>query len=94
LSYPALAVVMLVLAVLMVSSVKFRSFKDLKVNAFSITLMLVVIAVSGFLWIRYSPAYILMGILLIYVGLGFGEAIIFWPRRRREKRDPDREIMR
>lgn len=92
--YPALAVVMLVLAVLMVSSVKFRSFKDLKLNVFSISLLLLVIGVSGFLWIKFSPAYILIGLLLMYVGLGFGEAIIFWPRRRREKHDEDRDPMR
>ena len=93
-SYPMLALVMLVLAALMVSSVKFRSFKDLKVNAFSAALMLIVMGTSIFLWIKFSPAYILIALLLMYVGMGFGEAIVFWPRRRREKREADREPMR
>ncbi len=93
-TFPALSVVMVVLGVLMVSSVRFRSFKDLRVNAFSITLLVIVISVSGFLWIKFSPAYILIGLLLMYVGMGFGEAIIFWPKRRREKKEEGREPMR
>ena len=93
-SYPMIALVMLVLAVLMVSSVKFRSFKDLKVNAFSATVLFIVLGTTVFLWIKYSPAYILIALLLMYVGMGFGEAIVFWPRRRREKRETDREPMR
>ena len=94
LSLPMMVVVMPVLAFLMVSTVRFRSFKDLKINVFSIILLLVVIGSSAFLWLRYDPAYILIWLLLLYVGMGFVEAIIFWPQRRREKRDAEREPMR
>jgi CDP-diacylglycerol--serine O-phosphatidyltransferase len=85
---------MLGLAVLMVSAVRFRSFKDLKINAFTVVLLVVVLGSSIFLWIRYKPAYILIWLLLLYVGIGFVEAIIFWPKRRREKRDKEREPLR
>ncbi|HUT78125.1 MAG TPA: CDP-diacylglycerol--serine O-phosphatidyltransferase, partial [Polyangia bacterium] len=80
--------VMPLLALLMVSSVRFRSFKDLRISPFNITLLLVVIGTSGLLWLWFSPSYILISLLLMYVGLGFIEAIASWPRRRRERRGP------
>jgi CDP-diacylglycerol--serine O-phosphatidyltransferase len=78
-------VVMVFLAFLMVSSIRFRSFKDLKLNTFTISL-LVVTLVSGFVfWFKSKPAYILIWLLCLYVAIGFAEAIIFWPRRRKER---------
>jgi CDP-diacylglycerol---serine O-phosphatidyltransferase len=74
--YPMLMVFMVLLAFLMVSTVKFRSFKDLAINAFTISCVISVIAVSGVLWIFYSPAYILMGLLMMYVGFGFIEGLV------------------
>lgn len=83
--YPMLMVVMVVLAVLMVSTVKFRSFKDIKLNAFTVTLLLLILGSSAYMWVRYSPAYIMIWLLCLYVTLGFGEAIVFWPKRRKER---------
>lgn len=83
--YPMLIVIMLVLAFLMVSAIKFRSFKDLKINAFFVSLLLISVVSSLFLWFRSKPAYILIWLLCLYVALGLLEAIIFWPRRRRER---------
>jgi CDP-diacylglycerol--serine O-phosphatidyltransferase len=78
-------VVMVFLAFLMVSSIKFRSFKDLKLNAFTVSI-LVFTLVSGFVfWFKSKPAYILIWLLCLYVAIGFAEAIIFWPRRRKER---------
>jgi CDP-diacylglycerol--serine O-phosphatidyltransferase len=84
-SYPMIGVVMIVLALLMVSSVKFRSFKDLKLNAYSVVLLALTLVSSLVLWLTAKPAYILIWLLCLYVALGFGEAIIFWPRRRKER---------
>jgi CDP-diacylglycerol---serine O-phosphatidyltransferase len=83
--YPMMLVIMLGLAVLMVSAVKFRSFKDLKINPFFVILLLVTVASSAILWVKTKPAYILIWLLCLYVALGFLEAIVFWPQRRREK---------
>ncbi len=83
--YPAIAVVMIALAILMVSSVKFRSFKDLKINAFSVSILGITLVSSLVLWLKSKPAYILIWLLCLYVAMGFAEAIIFWPRRRRER---------
>ncbi len=84
-SYPMIMIVMLVLAFLMVSSIKFRSFKDLKINVFSVSILLITIISSLVLWLRSKPAYILIWLLCLYVALGFAEAIFFWPSRRRER---------
>ncbi len=81
-AYPSICIFMVVLAFLMVSRVRFRSFKDFKLkSSFSAVAILTVISVSSVLWIWYSPAYILIGLLLIYVTLGFIESIISLARR-------------
>ncbi len=87
--YPMMAVVIVLLGLLMVSSIRFRSFKDLKLGATSIVLLVLVAASSALLWLWYSPAYILICLLLVYVGMGFVEAIAFWPRHRRQRRKND-----
>ena len=88
-SYPAIIVVMVVLAFLMVSSIRFRSFKDLKINVFTVTLLAITLVSSFVLWLKSKPAYILIWLLCLYVALGFGEAILHWPRRRRERISAD-----
>jgi CDP-diacylglycerol---serine O-phosphatidyltransferase len=83
--YPMMAVITLALAFLMVSAIKFRSFKDLQINLFFIILLIITISSSLFLWMKSKPAYILIWLLCLYVALGLIEAIIFWPKRRRER---------
>ena len=85
-------VVMVFLAFLMVSSIRFRSFKDLKLNAFTISLLIVTLVSGLVFWLKSKPAYILIWLLCLYVAIGFAEAIIFWPRRRKERlNSPDEE---
>jgi CDP-diacylglycerol--serine O-phosphatidyltransferase len=83
--YPMIMAVMVVLAILMMSTVKFRSFKDLKLNIYTSSLLIIILGSSAYMWVRHSPAYIMIWLLCLYVALGFGETIIFWPRRHREK---------
>jgi CDP-diacylglycerol--serine O-phosphatidyltransferase len=83
--YPMLVVVIVGLAVLMVSSVRFRSFKDIKLGTFTIVLLVLVVVSSAVLWLKFKPAYILIWLICLYLMIGFGEAILFWPRRRRER---------
>lgn len=87
LSYPMMTVVMIVLAVLMVSTIRFRSFKDIKVNAFTITMLGITVISTLYLWLTSKPAYILIWLLCLYVALGFCESIVSWPRRRREQEE-------
>lgn len=80
--YPMICVFMVVLAFLMVSTVRFRSFKDFKIKSlFSVVLLSIVIFTSAVLWIWYSPAYILIGLLMMYVTMGFIESIISLARK-------------
>ena len=83
--YPMMVLIMGGLAILMVSEVKFRSFKDLKLNLFFVCLILISVGSSIVLWLTARPAYILIWLLCLYVALGFGEAIVLWPQRRRER---------
>ncbi len=84
-SYPMMTVVMAALAFLMVSSIRFRFFKDLKIGVFTVAVLIVIMASSVVLWFWFKPAYILIWLLLLYVAIGFGEAVILWPRRRQER---------
>jgi CDP-diacylglycerol--serine O-phosphatidyltransferase len=83
--YPMMVVIMVILAFLMVSAIKFRSFKDLKINTFFVSIILVAIGSSLFFWLKSKPAYILIWLLCCYVAIGLVEAVIFWPKRRRER---------
>jgi CDP-diacylglycerol--serine O-phosphatidyltransferase len=83
--YPMMIVVMIALAALMVSAVKFRSFKDMKLNTFSISILAITALSSLLLWIKSKPAYILICLLCVYVALGFGEQVLSWSKKRRER---------
>ncbi len=83
--YPMMVAIMPTLAVLMVSEVKFRSFKDLKINIFFVSIFVVTLGSSVVLWIKSKPAYILIWLLCLYVAFGFAEAVFLWSQRLREK---------
>jgi CDP-diacylglycerol--serine O-phosphatidyltransferase len=73
------------LSFLMVSTVKFRSFKDLKLNARSAALVLFVVASSAVVSIQLRPAFVLVWLLGCYVAIGIGEALVGIPERKRER---------
>ena len=76
-------VVMVFLAFLMVSSIRFRSFKDLKLNVFTISLLVVTLVSGLVFWLKSKPAYILIWLLCLYVGIGFERIRIgMGPRQR------------
>jgi len=67
--------VTIVLGVLMISNVKFRSFKDLQLNTGSVLLVLFVIGSSAFVWQRFKPQFVLVWLLSFYVFLGIVESV-------------------
>ncbi len=76
-AYPMISIFMVFLAFLMISTIKFRSFKDFKVkNGFTLFTLTTVLLVSSIMWVWFSPAYILIGLLLIYVTFGMIETIM------------------
>ena len=63
------------LSVLMVSSVRFRSFKDLQLNTSTVLLILFVIGSSAFVWQRFTPQFVLVWLLSFYVFIGIVESL-------------------
>jgi CDP-diacylglycerol--serine O-phosphatidyltransferase len=76
------------LAFLMVSTIRFRSFKDLRLNALTIGLVLFAVASSAVVSLQTKPAFVLVWLLGFYVIIGLVETLIAVPRdlakRRRE----------
>ena len=69
---------------LMVSTVRFRSFKDLRLNARSVALVFFAVGSSAIVSLQTKPAFVLVWLLSFYVVLGLAEALVSIPRRRRE----------
>lgn len=70
-----LIVVTVGLSALMVSTVRFRSFKDVKLNAATVTLVAFAVGSSAVISTRWKPAFVLIWLLGIYVGFGLLEAV-------------------
>ncbi len=78
-----------VLSLLMVSNVRFRSFKDLRLNTGTIMLVLFVILSSAFIWQRFKPQFVLVWLLCFYVLIGLLEGVRSLALRL--ARTPDRD---
>jgi len=66
--------VTVLLSLLMVSSVRFRSFKDLQLNTGTVLLVLFVIGSSAFVWQRFTPQFVLVWLLSFYIFIGLVES--------------------
>lgn len=76
------------LAFLMVSTIRFRSFKDLKLNARSVGLVLFAVASSAIVSLQTKPEFVLVWLLSFYVLIGLVETMITLPRDlAKRKRD-------
>jgi CDP-diacylglycerol--serine O-phosphatidyltransferase len=85
-SWPILGVTFL-LSMLMVSTVRFRTFKDLKLNARTLGVVAFAVGSSGIIYARLKPAFVLVWLLGFYVMLGLFEALWQFSRRKRPARD-------
>ena len=83
------------LAFLMISTIRFRSFKDLRLNARSAGLVLFAVVSSAIVASQTKPAFVLVWLLSFYVLIGIVETVIAVPgdlaRKRREARAPGSE---
>ena len=61
------------LSLLMVSNVRFRSFKDLRFDTGTVLLVLFVLASSAFVWARFRPEFVLIWLLSVYLIIGVVE---------------------
>jgi CDP-diacylglycerol--serine O-phosphatidyltransferase len=81
------ALLVLVLSTLMVSRVRFRSFKELRLNFKTISVILLVVgACAAIVMAGLQKAFIFLFLVLAYVVLGLAEEVIFFRRRRAEER--------
>ncbi len=71
----AILIMTIVLSLLMVSNVRFRSFKDLRLNTGTILLVLFIITSSAFVWQRFKPQFVLVWLLSFYVFIGLVESL-------------------
>jgi CDP-diacylglycerol--serine O-phosphatidyltransferase len=84
-----LFVVTIVLSLLMVSNVRFRSFKDLQMNVSTALLVLSAIGSSAIVWRYTKPQFVLVWLLSFYVLIGMVEAVrglLAWLRKPRGER--------
>lgn len=81
------AAVVLALSYLMVSRIRFRSFKDVRLTKRTIGIVLLVAGA----WLamrmnRVHDAYVFLALIAAYIALGFAEEILFLRRRLSEQR--------
>ena len=79
----ALFVVTVVLSLLMVSNIKFRSFKDLQFNFGTAFLVLFAIASSAIVWQLTRPPFVLLWLITFYVSIGLIDAVRSLAQRAR-----------
>ena len=81
------ALVVLILSYLMVSRIRFRSFKELR---FSLKTVGVVLLVAGACatWVAagFAKAFIFLLLVFAYIVLGLTEEVLFYRRRRAQER--------
>ena len=80
-----LAALTVALSVLMVSNIKFRSFKELRFNARTVAFVLFIITSSAIISLRTRPAFVLTWLLACYILLALVEYFVGIPRARRER---------
>jgi CDP-diacylglycerol--serine O-phosphatidyltransferase len=101
-NHAAIAVFVLVLSFLMISRVRFRSFKDLTLNKRTVAVGVVLLAFAVLTFVRINGPAVLILLLSLFVVLGLAEEVVFYRRRRREEQaqkragepdDDEREVL-
>lgn len=80
-----IAVVTLLLAGLMVSGIRYRTFKDLRLSRKSMTILFVVGLVLAAVSLQLKPTIALTMLFLGYITLGLAEELIFFRSRAEER---------
>jgi CDP-diacylglycerol--serine O-phosphatidyltransferase len=81
------AVVVLILSYLMVSRVRFRSFKELRFTLKTVGVVALIVGASAtWVWAGFAKAFIFLLLVLAYIVLGLTEEVLFYRRRRRQER--------
>ncbi len=81
----AILAVTLTLSLFMVSTIRFRSFKELRLNALTVLLVSFVVVSSVFVSVQLQPAFVLLWLLAVYLFLGCAESLWQLPQRMRAR---------
>ena len=81
-------VVLMATSFLMVSRIRFRSFKDMKLDVRNILLLTATAAVTAVLSKAFHIAFALAWLLFAYVTFGVIELVVGWIKRTRSPSDP------
>ena len=79
------AALVLILSGLMVSNIRYHTFKGVGLSKRSATVFLLVIAVGVTVALKMRASFALVGYVGAYIGLGFLEEILFFRTRRAER---------
>ncbi|MEZ0314600.1 MAG: CDP-diacylglycerol--serine O-phosphatidyltransferase [Myxococcota bacterium] len=74
-------------AYLMISNVRYRTFKDIKLSAASAGVFLALLAAFAVIAWLLHPTFALLAFVSGYVAYGLVEEVVFFKRRRRERAD-------
>jgi CDP-diacylglycerol--serine O-phosphatidyltransferase len=80
------------LSFLMVSTIRFRSFKDLKLNARSFALVAFAVGSSALVSLQTRPAFVLVWLLSCYVVIGLLETALSLSRRAARRGEARRSL--
>lgn len=89
-AWPVFGIVVL-MAFLMVSTIRFRSFKDLGMNWRTLLLVALAVGSAGFMAYRFHLAAAVGWLLTCYVTIGLVETVVSLGRRLRHRGDRDPE---
>jgi CDP-diacylglycerol--serine O-phosphatidyltransferase len=87
-----MAVLTIFLSFLMVSTIKFRSFKDLRLNARTFLLVALAVGSSAIVSLQTKPAFVLVWLLSCYVVIGLVESVLALSRRAARRGEPRRSL--
>jgi CDP-diacylglycerol--serine O-phosphatidyltransferase len=82
----SLIVLVVVLSFLMISRIRFRSFKDVRPSRRTLTVVAAVIAAGVALSVELRASFVFLLLVSAYVALGLSEEVLFYRRRRAEER--------
>jgi CDP-diacylglycerol--serine O-phosphatidyltransferase len=89
----AMIVLTIFLSALMVSTVKFRSFKDLRLNTRTFLLVAFAVGSSAIVSLQTRPAFVLVWLLACYVVIGLAESVFNLSRRARRRQPNPRHSL-
>ncbi len=79
--YQSIVILMFVLSYLMVSNVRFHSFKTFKVSAKTAPVVLVIVGVMVYSFTHFHPGMVLLSLGAVYILLGLLEEVVFFKTR-------------